>query len=66
MFDIPLEESGLRIMPELKYANKVHGVSAIFPIPVQGTLNYTGTSTSLTLKFLCTWRISLVYFFKRG
>jgi hypothetical protein len=43
MFDIPLEEGGLRIMPELKYANKVHGVSAIYPIPVQGNLNYTGT-----------------------
>jgi hypothetical protein len=44
IFDIPLGEGGLRLMPELKYANKVHGVSAIVSIPVQGTLNYTGTS----------------------
>ena len=43
MVDIPLEEGRLRIMPALKYTNKVHGVSAIFSIPVQGTLNYTGT-----------------------
>lgn len=44
MFDIPLGEGGLRLMPELKYANKVHGVSATVSIPVQGLLNYKGTS----------------------
>lgn len=44
MFDIPLGEGGLRIMPELKYANKVHGFSALVAIPGQGNFTYAGTS----------------------
>jgi hypothetical protein len=43
MFDIPLGEGGLRVMPEIKYANKVHGFNvANVTLPGVGTFNYSG------------------------
>ncbi len=44
IFDIPLGEGGLRIMPELKYANKMHELSTTAAIIMPGALTYKGTS----------------------
>lgn len=44
MFDVPLGDGGLRIMPELKYADKMHGFSTNVTLPGQGNFTYAGKS----------------------
>lgn len=44
IFDLPLGEGGLRIMPELKYANKMHNFSTTASVVMPGALTYKGTS----------------------